>query len=101
MAGAGIKKHEKSTTRFAWFNLAAWTFVGAELARGALQAVGGLFIYAFAIWLVVSNVLTDGQKNAIRNAIAFRTSVIATSSSTTSPASTPTSTSNAQNNKQL
>lgn len=32
-----------------------WGFVGTEVARGALQAVGGIAIYGLALWLVLSS----------------------------------------------
>ena len=33
----------------------SWTFVADQLARGMLQAVGALLVYALAIWLIIAN----------------------------------------------
>jgi hypothetical protein len=59
-------------------------FLGIEVARGALQAIGGIVIYGLALWLLLSTVWSRlynlgkdsvalSGEDAIRRAIQLRT----------------------------
>ena len=53
----------------------AWldrSFVGKELAKGALNAVGGIAIYAFVIWLILSNLLGTARSKQMNTALEMR-----------------------------
>jgi hypothetical protein len=56
--------------RFSWLD---GKFVGKELAKGALNAVGGIIIYALAMWVILSNVLGARETATIHQAIQMRT----------------------------
>lgn len=53
--------------------LTLWKFIGREVAIGALQAIGAIFLYALAIWAVVNQLI---KTKSIQSAINAKVQVI-------------------------
>jgi hypothetical protein len=59
-----------------------WRFAGREIAIGALQAVGGIALYALVIWAVVHKYINT---QVLRNAVSARTAFFTTDGRTGPP----------------
>ena len=64
----------------------SWSNTGKSTYQGAMQAVGGLAVYALAIWLILSS---DFASGALKSALTVKLQSVgmatASSSSDTSP----------------
>jgi hypothetical protein len=47
-------------------------FVGSHIAKGALQAVGGIAIYLLVLYLIMSNFFSRKHASAIDDALMMR-----------------------------
>ena len=77
-----------------------WSFVGREVAIGALQAVGGIALYALAIWAIVHKYI---NVQSLKHAVTARAQVLDdvvvdnTTTTTTAADAATTSTTTATN----
>lgn len=48
-------------------------FAGKEISKGALQAVGGIFMYVIVLMFILKYFFSDENKKGVRNAMYAKT----------------------------